>query len=260
MPIVTLTTDFGTSDHYVACMKGVILQETPAAQIVDVTHSIRRHDILQAAFVLRQTFDCFPAGTIHVVVVDPGVGTPRRLLAIKYSGQIVLAPDNGVVSLVHRDFVLEDIREIGNRQIMREKQSNTFHGRDVLAPAAGFLASGGGLYRVGEPVGELELINLRAPTVMGDGAIEGRVVYIDSFGNCITNISREDVIKFSQERVAEVYVGPTRIGPLQATYADVDIGEPIALIGSADCLEIAVNQGSAADMLKATPGTRVFVR
>src|SRR5882672_1416250 len=142
MPIITLTTDFGEADHYVASMKGVILQHVPNIQIVDVTHTINQHDVVHGAFVLRQIIEHFPVGTIHIAVVDPGVGTARRLLAAKYEGQTVLAPDNGLVSLVHRDFALDELYSIENARLFRTEVSSTFHGRDILAPVAGNLARG----------------------------------------------------------------------------------------------------------------------
>ncbi|MFO0972299.1 MAG: SAM-dependent chlorinase/fluorinase [Phycisphaerae bacterium] len=261
MAIVTLTSDFGISDHYVACMKGTILQVAPNAQLVDVTHQIQRHDVVHAAFVLRQAFEHFPRGTIHVVVVDPGVGTTRRLLALQYGVSVVLAPDNGIVSLVHRDFALNDIRRIENRELLRREISHTFHGRDILAPIAGYLCAGGMLVNVGPPVSELEILNLPRPIVLPDGGLEGQVLYTDTFGNLITNIARAELATcLSRRPGAEVYVGPLRIGPARRTYADAAVGEIIALTSSAGTLEVAINQGSAAARLRAGPGTSVIVR
>src|SRR5215475_9937611 len=154
MSIVTLTTDFGLADHYVAAMKGVILSKAPRATIVDITHEIRAQDVVQAAFVFRQAFGYFPSGTVHVVVVDPGVGTSRRLLAARYAGQIVLAPDNGLVSLVHHDFPIEGLREITVGE--QGGPSATFHGRDILAPAAARLLKGGSFDQVGPMTDHLE--------------------------------------------------------------------------------------------------------
>lgn len=261
MAIVTLTTDFGTSDHYVACMKGTILQIAPSAQLVDVTHQVQRHDVVHAAFVLRQVFEHFPRGTVHVVVVDPGVGTTRRLLAMQYGPSIVLAPDNGIVSLVHRDFPLADIRKVENRDLLRREISSTFHGRDILAPVAGFLASGGSMAKVGPSVGELEILNLPRPILLPDGGIEGQVIYADAFGNLISNIARADLANCLARRPqAEVYVGPLRIGPIRRTYAEAAVGEIIALTGSAGTLEVAINQGSAAARLRSSPGSSIVVR
>lgn len=261
MAIVTLTTDFGLSDHYVACMKGVILQAAPATYLIDVTHQIERHDVVHAAVVLRQVFEYFPRGTIHVVVVDPGVGTTRRLLALQYSGQIILSPDNGIVTLVHRDMQLMDIRSVENQDLFRRHVSNTFHGRDILAPIAGFLAAGGALSSVGPAVAQLEILNLPKPVVLSDGGLEGQILYKDTFGNLISNISRDELkVCLTRRPQAEVYVGALRIGPVRRTYSDVGPGEILALISSAGSLEIAMNQDSAAVRLRVGPGSAVIVR
>ncbi len=261
MAIVTLTTDFGVSDHYVACMKGVILQAAPATYLIDVTHQIERHDVVHAAVVLRQVFEYYPRGTIHVVVVDPGVGTTRRLLALQYSGQTILSPDNGIVSLVHRDMQLMEIRGVENQELFRRHVSSTFHGRDVLAPVAGFLASGGAISSVGPPVAQLEILNLPKPVMLSDGGIEGQILYKDTFGNLISNIGRDDLKNCLLRRPqAEVYAGALRIGPVRRTYADVGPGEILALISSSGSLEIAMNQDSAAVRLRVGPGSAVIVR
>jgi len=257
--IITLTTDFGEADHYIACMKGVILQHAPAVQLVDVSHSIGPHDVVHGAFILRQVFEHFPMGTIHIAVVDPGVGTSRRLIATRYEGQFILAPDNGLISLVHRDFKLEELRVLQNTRLFRDEISMTFHGRDVLAPVAGHLAAGMSFEDVGPLIDELEILNLERPSALPDGGLEGQVLYVDRFGNLITNISLEDIETRHGERV-QVYVGPLRIGALRATYADVNPGEIVALIGSTGMVEIAINQGNAATQLRATPGTIVILR
>lgn len=261
MAIITLTTDFGSADHYVACMKGVIFQQSPTAQIVDITHAIAAHDVVHGAFVLRQAFDYFPEGTIHVVVVDPGVGTTRRLLAASYDGQIVLAPDNGIISLVHRDFALDELRQIANSRLFRQDVSATFHGRDILAPVAGHLARGLSLVNVGPIIDQLEILNLEPPAPLPQGGIQGQVLYVDHFGNLITNISEDDLARSIGPAVdLSVYVGPLRVGPLRTTYADVNPGEIVAILGSTGMLEVAINQGSAASQLRAAPGTIVIVR
>lgn len=260
-PPITLITDFGSADHYVACMKGVILQRSPQAALIDVTHSIQPHDIVHAAFVLRQVFEHFPIGTIHIAVVDPGVGSSRRILAARYSGQIILVPDNGLLSFVHRDFVMEELRSIENHRLWRTEVSRTFHGRDVFAPVAGHLSQGMPLENVGPMVRELQLLNIDRAKRLDGGGVEGQVLYVDHFGNCISNISAADLgfVKSPPDRMV-VQVGPLRVGRLHTTYADVNPGEIVAIIGSTGMLEIAVNQGSAASQLRAAPGTLVMVR
>jgi len=261
MKIITLTSDFGEADHYIACMKGVILQHAPDVHIVDVAHVIQPHDVVHGAFVLRQVFEYFPVGTIHVAVVDPGVGTRRRLIAARYEGQIFLAPDNGLVSLIHRDFKIEELRSIENQRLFEEVVSHTFHGRDILAPVAGHLARGTRLEAVGPVVAELEILNLDRPTALPNGGVEGQVLYVDRFGNLISNISEADLAAdVGAARGLNVYIGPLRVGPLQATYGEVNPGEIVALIGSTGMVEIAINQGNAAAQLRAAPGTMVVVR
>ncbi|MEK6642862.1 MAG: SAM-dependent chlorinase/fluorinase [Planctomycetota bacterium] len=261
MAIITFTTDFGQSDHYIACIKGVVLQLAPTAQLVDVTHLIGPHDVVHGAFVLRQIFDHFPDGTIHVAVVDPGVGTTRRLIAARYGGQVILAPDNGLVSLVHRDFVLAELRVIQNESLTRSRISATFHGRDILAPIAGHLARGMTLDHVGPMIDQLELLNLELPHRLPDGGLQGQVLYVDHFGNLITNINEEEMLRHTGGGPhLNVHVGPLRVGPLRRTYGDVAPGEIVALLGSTGMLEVAVNQGDAAENLRAEPGTIVVVR
>ncbi len=258
--IITLTTDFGEADHYVACMKGVILQRCPDARIVDVSHNIQPHDVVHGTFILRQIFEHFPEGTVHVAVVDPGVGTARRILAARYEGQIIITPDNGLVSLVHRDFPIEELREIQNNRLFLPNVSATFHGRDVLAPVAGQLAAGMSLENVGPIAEELEILNLERPTVLPDQAVEGLVLYVDHFGNLITNIAAADLVPRADGEPLQVHVGPLRVGPMRSTYADVNPTEIVALIGSTGMVEIAINQGNAATQLRASPGTIVVVR
>jgi hypothetical protein len=295
MAIVTLTTDFGTSDHYVAAMKGVLLTLAPDLHIVDITHDIRPQDVVHGAFVFRQAFAYFPEDTIHVIVVDPGVGGARRLLAARYAGQTILAPDNGVMSIVHHDFPLEALREIDNPHLFIHEPSATFHGRDKLAPVAGHLASGKQFAEVGPETDHLEVLNLADAQLMPDHTLRGYVVHIDRFGNLITNIKADDLAAIgamngsvaaagaSMESIEPgpqegepmpgaspsdalpggtrtVIVGRTPIGPVRRTYSDVAEGEILALIGSADLLEISVNAGSAAARLRSMPGEAVFVQ
>lgn len=261
MRIITLTTDFGAADHYIACMKGVILQHDPTVNIVDVTHVIQPHDVVHGAFVLRQIFDHFPEGTIHITVVDPGVGTTRRLIACRYEGQIILAPDNGLVSLVHRDYALQELREITNTRIFRPEISATFHGRDILAPVAGYLAKGMTMDNVGPLINQLEMLNLERPAPLANGGIEGQVLYVDRFGNLISNISQADLETVDSDiSRCQVYVGPLRVGAFRTTYGEVSPGEIVAIIGSTGMLEVAINEGNAATQLRASPGTIIVVR
>jgi S-adenosyl-L-methionine hydrolase (adenosine-forming) len=261
MSIVALLTDFGTADYYVAAMKGNILQVDPKATLVDVSHQIGSQDVFHAAFVLRQVLPFYPPKTIFVAVVDPGVGTSRRILAARYNDRIVLAPDNGLLTLVHRDADLQEIRTVENRRLFASTLSATFHGRDIFAPVAGHLSKGVSLDQLGPVADRIEILDLAKPLRHPDGSLSGEVSIIDHFGNLITNIS---VIDLSAARAGnrhfEVSFKDRPIGPLRVTYADVPRGEPLAILGSSHMLEIAVNQGSAAELLNACRGDPVHLR
>ncbi len=259
-PIITLTTDFGGSDHYAACMKGVILSIAPEATIVDVAHDVTAHNVVHAAFVVRQIWPYFPPETIHVVVVDPTVGTDRRILAARYNGRVVIAPDNGVISLVHRDGAVEALHVVERRQLFAESLSATFHGRDIMAPVAARLATGLALHEVGRTTDRITMLDLPVPIRHDDGSLEGEVLYVDGFGNLITNLSRRDVGRvLAGAEGRQVRIGERVIGPIVPTYAAAPAAEPLALIGSTEMLEIAVNGGHAANVLGADVGARVVV-
>lgn len=261
MAIVALLTDFGTADYYVAAMKGSILQVDPKATLVDISHEIASQDVFHAAFVLRQVFPFYPPKTIFVAVVDPGVGTSRRILAARYNDRIVLAPDNGLLTLVHRDADLQEIRTVENRRLFAGTLSSTFHGRDIFAPVAGHLSKGVSLDHLGPVADRIEVLNVGKPVRHPDGQLSGEVILIDRFGNLIANLSIVDLsAACAGNRHFEVSIKDRPVGPLRITYADVPPGEPLALIGSSQMLEIAVNQGSAAKVLGARRGDPVHLR
>lgn len=261
-PIITLTSDFGLRDHYVACMKGVIIQINPAARIVDVTHEIAPHGVMQAAFVLRQIWPWFPPGTIHVAVVDPGVGTGRRILVGRYNDRFVVAPDNGIISHVHHDAVLQELRSVENRGFFGSEFSPTFHGRDVMAPVAAHLASGVAPQVLGPTTDHLEVLKVSRPHPQDGMRLIGEVLYVDRFGNLISNIAATDLkgLDGDPHHRPEVLLGGRSVGLLHSTYGDVGLGETVALVGSTQMLEIAVNQGSAAERFAASTGTPVAIR
>jgi hypothetical protein len=261
MAIITLTTDFGQQDHYAASMKGVILQIDPSATIVDVTHQVRPQQVTEAAFVLRGVWPAFGAGTIHVVVVDPGVGTDRRILAGRYDGSVVLAPDNGAVSLVHRDYRLEELYVVQNQQLFVHPVSATFHGRDIFAPVAAHLSRGLALGSVGPPTNRLELLNLPVPQHVTEEGLVGQVIYVDRFGNLVSNLGRRDLARaMIGPKAPRVWLEQRCVGPIRQSYAEVPAGEAVALIDSADLLEIAINRGDAARALGAGVGSAVRVQ
>lgn len=261
MAVVTFTTDFGGSDHYVAAMKGVVLSIAPQATLVDVSHGIERHDISRAAFLLRETAPWYPTGSVHLVVVDPGVGTRRRIIAARYGGQYVIAPDNGVVTLLHRHLSIEAVHVVQNPRLAMPQISATFHGRDLMAPAAGHLAAGGKIADIGPPTDHLEVLQLSEPVISAQHTVAGQVIHVDTFGNLITNVPEEHVrATFAKLAAARVYLNGDVIGAVRHTYADVEADQPLALVGSSHLLEIAVNRGSAAQTFGAGVGTTVEIR
>lgn len=255
--IITLITDFGYLDSYVASMKGVILSISPDATIVDITHDIEPQRIIQASIVLAACTNYFPDGTIHVGVVDPGVGTDRALLAVRAEQQYFLAPDNGLLGFLLDNCSDCEIRKIENPELFLPQISHTFHGRDILAPVAAHLATGVPLEKVG-PVISAYHHNIIPYSSFKKGILSGEIIYRDRFGNLMTNITRDDIKSFDPHKI-EVRTGYTRIRGLSASYSDVERGELLCLFGSSGYLEIAQREGSAADKLRFPLGTLVEV-
>ena len=243
--IVALLTDFGTHDHYVGAMKGVILSVCPEATLVDITHDIPPQDVIAAALQLNAAYRYFPPGTVFLVVVDPGVGSARRAIAADAGGYRFVGPDNGVLSLSLRDAGPRvRVVELTERKYARPTISATFEGRDRFAPAAGWLARGTDLATFGPAVLDPHNLDVPMPTVTTDG-VAGQIMYIDHFGNVITNITAGLVA----QAIAYVEVAGHRIEQVVSTYSDVPPSAMCALISSSGFLEIAVNGGSAADRL-----------
>ncbi|MFH1092153.1 MAG: SAM-dependent chlorinase/fluorinase [Pseudomonadota bacterium] len=256
--IITLTTDFGLKDNYVGVMKGVILGLNPEARLVDLGHELPPHDAFQAAFFIYSAHAYFPAGAIHLVVVDPGVGSERAILAIKTGGQIFIAPDNGLVSYildVRPDFVA---RRIENQDLMLPAISRTFHGRDIMAPAAAHLSNGVALEAVGPETKDIVRLPTLKPELKPD-LIQGRVIYVDRFGNLITNIPVSEVEARAGGGLV-IQAGPVRLNALAPNYQTAAPGEYLAVGGSSGFLEIARNQKPAHRPPELTLGTPVLVR
>lgn len=248
-PLITLTTDFGTRDHYVGAMKGVIAGLAPHSRVVDICHEIAAQDVRHGSFVLWQAFRWFPAGTIHIAVVDPGVGTARRVLLGRFAGHYILAPDNGLLTLVHGEFGAEALIAVENRAFFAQRVSATFHGRDVFSPAAAHLASGVPMQAFGPPTDRIELLPVMNRAELREGRIRGGVLHVDHFGTLVTNVHRDQLFALGRPfEELEVWCGGRCVGSIRATFADVSISESEALVGSADLLEIAVNRGRAADV------------
>ncbi|HTI36297.1 MAG TPA: SAM-dependent chlorinase/fluorinase [Vicinamibacterales bacterium] len=255
-PIIALLTDFGTRDHYTGTMKGVMLGICPDATLVDITHDVPPHDVMAGALELAASAKYFPAGTIFVVVVDPGVGSTRRGIAADTGDMRFVAPDNGVLTAVLRETPAKKIVELTERRYARPTVSRTFEGRDRFAPAGAWLAKGIQLTALGRPVSGIQMLDLPLPEVSAD-SIQGVVLRVDRFGNLVTNIDRKAV-----ERLGPVTIeaGGRSITRLVATYAELPADDVGGLFGSTDHLEIAAPSASAAERLQLARGSSVVIR
>ena len=257
--LITLTTDFGTGSPYVAAMKGIILGMNPAARVTDISHEIPPQDVRHAAIVLAESTPWFPAGTIHVAVVDPGVGTARRLIYAHLGDQHYLAPDNGVFSLLAKRNRPIRIIEVANAEYWLPEVSHTFHGRDILAPVAAQLSLGLEPERLGPALSQIQTLDWPDPVVT-DSGIEGAVRWIDRFGNLITNITASMLAPGRSAGRLTIDCAGREIAGLSDCYGQHLPGTLAGLVGSSGYLEIAVAESSAARMLEATVGTPVAVR
>lgn len=255
--IVTLTTDFGLRDAYVGAMKGVLCGIMPEVRIVDITHEVTPQDVQEAAYLLGAVYPWFPPGTVHLVVVDPGVGTERRPLAVLADGQVFVGPDNCVLSaaLTRPD---ARVHLIAEAEFALPERSDTFHGRDIFAPAAAHLASGVPVERCGPPVRDFLVCSLPHARREGESLV-GEVLRIDRFGNAVSNIARAELRGLGPGPY-EVSADGRACGRLRRTFQDVAAGEVVALIGGDGRVEIAVNQGHAGERLGLAAGARIEVR
>ena len=258
-PVIALLSDFGTRDHYVGTMKAVILGICPDATLVDITHEIPPHDVLDGALELAAAYKYFPAGTIFVAVVDPGVGSQRRGLAVDVGEYRIVCPDNGLVTAVLREVPAKKVVELTERRYARPTVSRTFEGRDRFAPAAAWLAKGIQLAALGRGVSDPFRIDIPQVAV-DDTTIHGTVLRIDRFGNLVTNVDRKTFEKFGRDAKVQIAAGTATVGRLVATYAEIQPGEICALFGSTDHLELAANSGSAAETLSLQRGAPIDIR
>lgn len=254
--LVTLTTDFGMRDPYVAALKGQILSRCPNAEIVDLTHEIAPGNIAEGALFLAGSIPYFPKHSHHVVVIDPGVGSERHPIVALVGQQIIVCPDNGLLTLLCQRDPLENAFIITNPEFMRADVSATFHGRDIFAPAAGLLAAGREPQEVGRSLDTILTIQMPEPQYETDRHAVGEIIHVDRFGNCITNIHRSIL---SDMGGATVKTGELDFSSLSQTYGDVPVDQPLALIGSTDYLEISVNRGNAEEALGLSRGDAVEV-
>jgi S-adenosylmethionine hydrolase len=263
--LITLLTDFGTADYFAGALKGALLTVNPQAQIVDITHEIPAHDIEAGAFTLLAAYSSFPPQTIHVAVVDPGVGSARRPVLVQAHGHFFVAPDNGLLSYACDGDTSARVYHLTNEKYFRSPVSRTFHGRDIFAPVAGALSRNVPPAELGELIDDMTRLATLAPARAGDGAWSGRIIHIDRFGNLITNISRRELAEDALSAGARLEIGGREISSFRQFYAaaaGAAEGELFAIWGSAGFLEIAANRASAAQLLDATRGqlVRVAVR
>ncbi|HEX8285947.1 MAG TPA: SAM-dependent chlorinase/fluorinase [Pyrinomonadaceae bacterium] len=260
--IITLLTDFGTADYFVGALKGAVLAANPSARLVDITHDVPPYDVEAGAFTLRAAFETFPEGTVHVAVVDPGVGSERRGIAVEGRGHTFVGPDNGVFGHVYDRVRPFRVFHLTNENFFRREVSATFHGRDVFGPVAGALSRGVRAEELGPAVEDYVRLPSAAPERLADGTLAGAVIHIDRFGNCVTNITPADLSDEDIRGGARLVVGGREIRSFRRFFAE-DAGaggEPFAVWGSAGLLEIAVFRDSAARALGLKRGQRVEVK
>ncbi|MBI4221115.1 MAG: SAM-dependent chlorinase/fluorinase [Planctomycetes bacterium] len=282
--VITLLTDFGNQDAYVGIMKGVIAGINPFANIVDICHSISPQDIFSGAYLLYTSYKYFPRKTIHVAVVDPGVGSRRNIICVEAKNYFFLAPDNGILSFIIQDEKPKSIFRITNNKYFLSSLSNTFHGRDVFAPVAAYLSLGVRPQKMGIKINQLKQLDMPKPVHKKTGQVEGQIIYIDRFGNLITNIKKEYLVKWvggqksevgsqkpdtckkaskekilSQRDTMETTIGMKKIVGLSKTYTDAKPGEPLVLFGSAGFLEVSINQGNAQKYFKVDKGSKIII-
>ena len=257
MSIVTLLTDFGTSDYFVGAMKGVILSINPAATIVDITHEIPPQDIETGAFNLLSFYCDFPKGTIHVAVVDPGVGSDRHALVVDCANQFFVGPDNGLFSWICERERNWTATHVTNTTFFRKPVSNTFHGRDIFAPVAAALSLGHSVAEFGPSVNEIVHLNSLEPIAINENTIEGRIIHIDHFGNCVTNFTRQSLQSRGSATSWRITLKDHEIDSFRDFFADSTGGEVFTILGSAGFIEICVRNGSAAKVLNIQRGHSV---
>lgn len=256
-PIITLTTDFGLADHYVGAMKGVLLSRCPNVQVIDISNEIPAFSIASAAYAVAQAAPYFPPATVHVVVIDPGVGTSRKPLCVEALGQYFIAPDNGVLSLVVARDRRAVARELTNRNFWLDSPSSTFHGRDIFAPSAAALATGAArAEELGPVLSRIEILPDLEPEQLSESVWRGTILSIDRFGNVVTNWKRDRFYRVSFTPFT-VEAGGQQITAFYETFGAAPAGVPFVYFGSSGYLEIGMNQHSAAEALELRPGGRI---
>jgi S-adenosylmethionine hydrolase len=259
-PIITLTTDFGTNDHFVGAVRGVILDTAPNACLVDISHAVQPFDILDGALTISQAYSYFPSGTVHLVIVDPGVGTARRPILMTGDRHQFVAPDNGVLSLIYDREQRISVRHITAEHYFLPAVSNTFHGRDIFAPVAAFLAKGVEPDRFGDEITDFVRFAAPRPKPLDEHTFRGVVLKVDRFGNLVTNFTVQDVPQLFESTAPAFKItigGKGQVTCICRNYAEINTGEAFGILGSMGFLEIAVNRGSAYQLLGAGKGAEV---
>jgi S-adenosyl-L-methionine hydrolase (adenosine-forming) len=258
--IITLTTDYGTNDHLVGTLKGVILKINPDVTIVDITHNVTPFDLLDGALAIGSAYSYFPPKTIHIVVVDPGVGTERRPLLVSAANQYFVAPDNGVLSVIYeREQENLVVRHANAEHYYLQPVSKTFHGRDIFAPVAAWLSKGWQTSGMGEVIEDFKRFSLPRPKE-ADGVVKGVILRADSFGNLVTNLRQEDLPEgVAQNGTIQLQAGTQAVSKFVETFSQGNGTEPFAYLGSSGFVEIAVNKGNAARTLGLNRGTAVVL-
>lgn len=257
-PIITLLTDFGTKDHYVASMKGVILQINPRCRMIDVSHQVTPHDIHEGAFLLANAYSYFPRGTIHLAVVDPGVGGPRKPVLLVTQNYFFVGPDNGLFTFVAQREKVKQVVVLTKKKYHLSKISMTFHGRDIFAPVAAHLSLGIKPSALGHKIDSLFPSRFEGAFIK-DGNLHGEILHVDSFGNLITNVDETKISRYIRGRPFAVQVGRKSIHGLRQGYWEGKKGEPVALLGSGGFVEISVREGSAQKILKVKKGDSIVI-
>jgi len=259
--IITLTTDFGLNDYYVGAMRGVILGVNPEAAIHDICNTVQSFDLLDGAMTIAQSYRYYPSDTVHMVIVDPGVGSARPPILVTTERHYFLAPDNGVLSLVYEQEERVTVRRIEAEHYFLQPVSKTFHGRDVFAPIAGWLSKGVDPSKFGDVVDQYVRFSLPKPKIVSPHAIKGIVLRVDKFGNLITNIRMQELAALQSEPTPafRLQVGKTELARFRSIYAEASMGELFALEGSSGYLEIAANRASAAQLAQAAKGSEVQI-
>lgn len=258
-PIITLTTDFGTNDHFVGALKGVIVDIVPEVQLVDITHAVQAFDVLDGAIAIAQTYSYFPSGTVHMVVVDPGVGTTRRPIIASSDGYHFVAPDNGVLSMIYAKEERIRVRHVTSDHYFRQPVSHTFHGRDVFAPVAAYLAKQVDSHKFGDEIEDYVKFAAPRPKPAGEGRLRGVVLKVDRFGNLVTNVTPEDAPAIFAGKPFTIKVGSKEVTEIRAAYAEGAPGEVFGVLGSMGYLEIVANRAPAAQLTGAGKGAEVSI-